>query len=78
MQGHWCAAGYCGARACIRRNTGVVADCAYLPFPELVRVPIWAQHYVFIPHVRVVAFTNVRHGVLRELRGTKQQRTDLL
>ena len=30
------------------------------------------------PHVRVVAFTNVRHGVLHELRGTKQQRTDLL
>jgi hypothetical protein len=30
------------------------------------------------PHVRVVAFTNMRHGVFRELRGTKQQRTDLL
>ena len=80
-----------------------MADCAYLPFPGLVRAPIWAQHYFFIggkamftsiyvttagevfkrreshfPHVRPVAFTNVRHGVLHELRGTKQQRTDLL
>ena len=80
-----------------------MADCAYLPFPGLLRVPIWAQHYFFIggkamftsiyvrtagevfkrresdfPHVRVVAFTNMRHGVFDELRGTKQQRTDLL
>jgi hypothetical protein len=30
------------------------------------------------PHVKVVAFTNVRHGVFHELLGTKQQRTDLL
>jgi hypothetical protein len=30
------------------------------------------------PHVRVVAFTNVRHGVFHELRGTEQQRTALL
>ena len=30
------------------------------------------------PNVRMVAFTNVRHGVFHELRGTKQQRTDLL
>ena len=84
-------------------ETGAVADCAYLPFPGLVRAPIWAQHYFFIggkamftsiymrtagevfkrreshfPHVRPVAFTNARHGVLHKLRGTKQQRTDLL
>jgi len=30
------------------------------------------------PHVKVVAFTNLRHGVFHDLRGTKQQRTALL
>ena len=30
------------------------------------------------PHVRVVAFTTMRHGVFHELRGTEQQRTELL
>ena len=39
---------------------------------------VFKRRELHFPHVRPVAFTNVRHGVLLELRGTKQQRTDLL